>query len=432
MIGAALITRICYHTHHAEEALCGLECWREAITLRYFPTDGGPLITKVPNVHVRSVLSSVISGSAVEFTTMEELDLLQQDLERNYLDRNTRFPCVKRVVIQALLVIRRFSDQEHLGHPHWLYLQCLLDFASIWGFQDIFRITTYLFILEKLNGFDPNLLPLRSFDVLILTLRKLSDKFVQQLREPSNSPEGRQLNYANLLMITKWITSIQCNHPHFQNFEDIQRRVLYVVFHLVLILNSVSSRITSEEQQQLEKFYYDYFRADFPERTATVLHDAVSYNILHLNYVPDKDHAHLQTIKQILKYGADPNAIDGKGQTPLHRLVAVNMNNDTSVHLFQVLLDAGAHLDVAGDNGRTVVNILKENALFWHVELHPYFESLINSVFPLSCLCARIIRRHGIPFEDRLPPRPKKLVSIHSAKGKHIIRSFPFSSVIII
>ena len=268
----------------------------------------------------------------------------------------------------------------------------------------------------------------------------MSDKFVEQLREPPNSPSGRELNYANLLIITKLITSIQRrNHPHFRNFLCSQQ----VVYRLVYVLNSISSRMTSEEQQKLETFYCDYFR-DFPERMTTVLHYAVSYNIFKST---DKTtELRLQTIKRILKFGADPNAIDENGQTPLHRLAtvaqftdeddswdeSVDDSWDESVDdsweesvpaLFQILLDAGAHLDTVADNGKTVLCILKKEL---EGKVHPYYESLINSVFPLSCFCARVIRRHGIPFEDRLPPRLKKLVSIHSAKGKQIINHSTF------
>jgi hypothetical protein len=333
--------------------------------------------------------------------------------------RQIRVPCVKRLVIQALLFIRRISDQEDLGHPHWLYLQSLFDLADVWRFENYFGINLYLFILEELNGFDPNLFSLKSFNIFIISLDRLSNYFVDHLREPSNSPRGRELNYANLLMITKWINSIQLN-PDFQYFEC---QVLEVVYRLVFILNSISSRITSEEQKILKKFYCDYLR-NLPERTTTVLHEAVSRDILHSNDIPNKNHARLQTIKRLLQFGADPNAIDGKGQTPLHRLAeTTRFNADESIPLFQVLLDAGAHIDAAGDDGKTALCILKE--ILWSNAngdriVHPYFESLINSVFPLSCYCARVIRRHGVPL-DRLPPRLKKLVSIHSAKGKQIV-----------
>ena len=281
VFGAALITRLClgnFDEGDLEEALCGLECWREAMSLRYIPTeDGDDSLPKLPNVHVPSVLSSVIFGSAVEVATREELDLLQQDFERNYLtDVGMRIPCVKRMVIQALLVIRRISAQEHLGHPHWFYLQSLLDLAGFFReFEDRFHIKIYLFILEELNGFDPNLFSLRSFELFITTLRLVSYHFVSYLKVPSNSPEGRDLNYANLLMITKLSTKIQFNHPYFENSANttIEKtlRVNILVYQLVFILDSISSRMTSEEQLKLEKLYCDFFR-DFPERTTTVLH----------------------------------------------------------------------------------------------------------------------------------------------------------------
>jgi hypothetical protein len=93
--------------------------WTSQLLPRYFPTDGGDPLPKLPNVHVPSLLSSVIFGSAVEVVTIEELDLLKEDFQRNYLpDVNMQIPCAKRVLIQALLIIRKISSQEHLGHPH--------------------------------------------------------------------------------------------------------------------------------------------------------------------------------------------------------------------------------------------------------------------------------------------------------------------------
>ena len=330
LIGSVIITQLCDENFEEETVLygnCGLECWRKAMTLRYFPADGGDLLLKLPNALVPSELTSVIFGSAVEVATIEELDLLQKDFERNYFpDADRRLPCVKRMLIQAFLVIRRITTQDHLGH---------------------------------------------------------------------HRPPARQHRIQPLL----------------------------VVYRLVFVMKSISSRITSEEQQKLEKFYCDFFR-DFPERTTTVLHVAVVDNICD-----STNYERLQTIQRLLQFGADPNAIDEKGQNPLHLLAAATQFTDEneSVPLFQALLEAETHPDAAGDDGKTVLCILKEKL---RGNVHHYFESLIKTVFPLSC-CARVIRRHGIPLEDWLPPHLKKLISSHNAKGKQIIRSLTFSSEII-
>jgi hypothetical protein len=52
-------------------------CWREAMALRYFPAVGEPHLPKIPYVGVTTVASSEVFGNAVEFMTMEELDLLE-------------------------------------------------------------------------------------------------------------------------------------------------------------------------------------------------------------------------------------------------------------------------------------------------------------------------------------------------------------------
>ena len=96
------------------------------MTLRYSPGLDQPLIPKLPAVCVSSGLYSSVFGSVVEVATMEELDLLQEDLKRNYLslDAHMRLPRVKRMVIQAHLVIRRISSEaNNSGNLDWLYLK---------------------------------------------------------------------------------------------------------------------------------------------------------------------------------------------------------------------------------------------------------------------------------------------------------------------
>ena len=131
-------------------------------------------------------------------------------------------------------------------------------------------------------------------------------------------------------------------------------------------------------------------------------------------------------IELILKLGADPNALDEDGLTALHLLADKKelLLLHKYVDVFQALVNAGTHLDTAADNGETVLSLLKKNVMRSKqmVIIHPYYESLLNTVFPLSCLAARVIRRNGIRFdEDRIPTHLQPFVTQHSTIGKNVI-----------
>jgi hypothetical protein len=129
----------------------------------------------------------------------------------------------------------------------------------------------------------------------------------------------------------------------------------------------------------------------------------------------------LQTLKLVLKLGADPKAIDEMGRTPLHILAGLKkLHLEEYMLAFKELVDAESHLDSAADDGETVLSILKKTLKKYRNNyVHPYFVSLINTVHPLSCYAARVIRRHGIPFDgDRIPVHLQSLIACHSAKGE--------------
>jgi hypothetical protein len=129
----------------------------------------------------------------------------------------------------------------------------------------------------------------------------------------------------------------------------------------------------------------------------------------------------LKLVRLVLKLGADPNAIDECGLAPLHRLAAMKECLPDVLPVFQALVDAGGHLDMANFDGDTVLDVVKQS--LQHIKDSsevedysppPYYASLLKKVFPLSCLCARVIREHGIPFDGgRLPLRLQEFISRH-------------------
>ena len=464
LIGASLIFTLPHRPSLSEDLdnlskFFGLECWRDAMILRSFQ----PILLKIPNACVSSASSSVVFESAVELMSEEELKLLQEDFERNYLPlhaRQTRLPCFKRMQIQALLVIRRISSELNNG-PYWLYLKCLLKFGECfshdaWG-SGVFNsvadrkllINILLLILEEMNGFDPKLLSRKLICVFTETISLLSIYFIRILDEVPGIPGGREeISYGNLLTPTKFISTIAELFPAISADYTLRKSMMtsvrwlgqgsveYIGFaELVLrflyIVDSVSSQMTKEEQQKLEEYYTSYIHRFFPEGTTTVLHVAVQ-NTIWSPSINRFLQASTNTIKLILKLGADPNAVDMYGHTPLHLLTEQEKCNLIKKSpIYQVLMDAGSHLDIARKNGDTVPSMLKEYVKFYrpsyyrrsYLIVHPFFESLMNAIFPLSCYCARVIRRLGILF-DRLPPSLQAFVSLHSAKGTFKIAQF--------
>jgi hypothetical protein len=271
-----------------------------------------------------------------------------------------------------------------------------------------------------MNGFDPKQISRQSFEIFIKTLGRLANHFRKASKGPPDSPARKELTYENLLVPTEFIAKILKLFPESAMISSIKimgHRFALFVYNFLLVFNSISPQMTNEEKQKLEEYYSSYIRQLFTERTATVLNVALTFYSFYQG-----KHLYLDTLKQILQLGADPNAIDEKGRSPLHILADKQTYcMDEYEPMFQILLDAGSHLDMATDDGDTVVSIMKTNAIECQrlgLVVHPYYKSLINTVFPLTCYAARVIRRHGIPFdEDRLPSTLQEFVSRHSDKG---------------
>ena len=123
----------------------------------------------------------------------------------------------------------------------------------------------------------------------------------------------------------------------------------------------------------------------------------------------------------LLRFGADPDAVDDNGNGPLHRLAA-KPNGNTSA-IARLLLNAGAHLDRTNKNGLTTADVWKQEKQQERKrrrgedqpagERQEFPEWLREDVLRLMCLSARIIRSHRIPYLKVLPPSLQSFVSFH-------------------
>lgn len=99
------------------------------------------------------------------------------------------------------------------------------------------------------------------------------------------------------------------------------------------------------------------------------------------------------TVRTLLQCGADPNASDAIGNTPLHIFVSnVCVYNEK---ILQLLCDAGAHLDYTNALEETPVNIISR------VDLKQLVQT--KTKIKLKCICARLIRREHIQYQEQIP-----------------------------
>jgi ankyrin repeat protein len=111
----------------------------------------------------------------------------------------------------------------------------------------------------------------------------------------------------------------------------------------------------------------------------------------------------LRTVRTLLQCGADVNAIDTTGNTPLHVLASNSSICDETI--LQLLCNAGAHLDYTNALGETPID----------TALNSNTNQLLKTKTELSlkCLCARLIQKNRIPFHETVPTLLIKFVERH-------------------
>jgi hypothetical protein len=213
---------------------------------------------------------------------MEELDLLQEHIERDFYTLQASGqesqPLSMLLHGHVLLVARRISKQNYADGPYALYLQYLMCFPPIHSKWDVrygddfgednnLALSTCLLILEQVNAYDPENISSLAFRMLRRTLRLMSTLFITLVEKPPGTPGREHLSFANLLAPPKFFITIlkYFEAPRyisfvlwdgFDSFGELAIRFIYVV-------DSMSPHLTSERINSWNSTIQTLFAATF-------------------------------------------------------------------------------------------------------------------------------------------------------------------------
>ena len=138
----------------------------------------------------------------------------------------------------------------------------------------------------------------------------------------------------------------------------------------------------------------------------TLLHDVVFYEMRDVwSSFPVLD-----ALKLLLEAGGcDVNAVNDKGNTPLHLAVTLEPSNEW-VHIFtnmlKVLFDGGAHHDFVNNDGKTPMAIAQTDEACMIL-------SSEKRKLELKCISAGAVKKFGIPYSGVVPKTLEKYISMH-------------------
>ena len=374
-------------------------CWSWILEFRdlRFVQTSDPSFLKTPNSLSES--AQKIFGQTTEFRTEDELNEIYYSQEYHI-----------RFQTQALLVIERITSRLD-PDPNPFYLRCLLQYGTDWfttAPQYNCMVDVVNFILELFQS--------RQWkDVINFECLCCNEPVYDAVESIKYScwmkkeppPDRSQLPFDSFMDVINSVSELLFKLQKYREFVRKQMALKFVGF----IEDSI--RMFTENDQEgspeFKKWFAGYIKfINSHPGVTTALH-------VHCQSV----HLSTKIVQLFLDGGADPNAQDDDGNSPLHHL-AKSKDFTNVAAATKLLLSKGAHLDQSHKHGVTPLDYFKERKRYLdHNGLSdPYIDALTRTVLPLSCLSAQVIRQNSIPFQDQkeLPSHLIPFVKRHSAK----------------
>lgn len=184
-------------------------------------------------------------------------------------------------------------------------------------------------------------------------------------------------------------------------------RILIILQLFIGLLCRLKPLMTDEQLYRLKKAVYQLVKLNPRGKSGfTALHQACYRDdSCQLIKFPICDLNTSAIVQLLVECGADTNARDNNGDTPLH-IVAKNKPNNKTI--IKTLIENNSHLDTRNNDGETPLDYLAELPKFL----------ADNQIYPLrhlslQCLCAQTINRNNLNYKNFLPKQVCNFIQIH-------------------
>ncbi|XP_042900716.1 protein fem-1 homolog B-like [Parasteatoda tepidariorum] len=195
---------------------------------------------------------------------------------------------------------------------------------------------------------------------------------------------------------------------------------IYTTLYLLVITTKLMKNLSSDEEFKIFKLVYEINQLNLTTSDgSTLLHLAVNVDTIvdefHTKYVCKFPCA--STARMLIQCGADVDAVDKAGNTPLHIIVAYQkpITDFMTLHsIITKLLDAGSHIDRVNNNGESPFDAVLTGV----AEIILKTQHQLN----LKCMAARAVKKYNLNYKGIVPFTLASFTDMHGPPKKKKIK----------
>ncbi|XP_034031570.1 protein fem-1 homolog B [Thalassophryne amazonica] len=341
-----------------------------------------------PDIIITKELQPAIEayGGRSECRTLQELEAIQVDRDALHME--------------GLMIRERILGSDNIDVSHPIIYRGAV-YADNMEFEQCIRLWLHALRLRQRGN--------RNTHKDLLRFAQVFSQMVH-LKEQVSATAVEQVLSCSVLEIQRSIGRVEvATEAELPQAMDNYESNIFTFLYLTCI--STKTVCDEEARAQINKHIYDLIQLDPRSREgSSLLHLAISSSTpvddFHTNDVCNFPNA--QVTKLLLDCGAQVNAIDHEGNTPLHVIVQYNrpISDFLTLHAIIInLVEAGAHTDMTNKQKKTPLD--KSTTGVSEILLKTQMK------MSLKCLAARAVLQHQITYRNQIPKTLEEFVEFH-------------------